>query len=263
MTSDGLLLVVVWALLELGLPHDGLRVDAGGTTHERQRSAGAPLDEDQQRRRPLPGEATAQGSASFCPGDASVKQLLAAQRVAVVMRTSAALLLVGLTGALAASASAQTNDPSNPTAPGPVPPSVNALFPPAGAGCGENGLTRSQNRPTVRLTSTTFPVRGTNTGVGGRVRIPIRATQTAASNVKIAQVGGKRVGGTIGGYICTEPTKRTASVAVNGYGAKLVKRHGRLAVKVTFRLINGSGVTHTRVWSGVIRPEKGLPPLPR
>jgi hypothetical protein len=191
-----------------------------------------------------------------------VEQLWVAQRVAVVMRTRAALLLVGVTAALAASASAQTNDPSNPTAPGPVPPSMTAVFPPAGAGCGENGLTRSQNRPTVTLTSTTFPVRGTKTGVGGRVRIPIRANQTAASNVKIAQVGGKHVGGSVG-YICTEPTKRTASVDLNGYGARLVQRHGRLAVKVTFRLINGSGVTHTRVWSGVIRPEEGLPPLPR
>jgi hypothetical protein len=178
------------------------------------------------------------------------------------VRIQAVLLLVGVSSVLAASASAQTNDPSNPMAPGPVPPSVTAAFPPTAAGCGEKGLTRSQKRPTVRLTSTAFPVRGANTGLSGRVRIPIRANQTAASYVKIAQVGGKRVGGTVGGYICTEPTKRTASVSLDGYGARLVQRHGRLAVRVTFRLINGSGVTHVRSWLGVIRPEEGLPPLP-
>jgi len=38
-------------------------------------------------------------------------------------------------------------------------------------------------------------------------------------------------------------------------GRKVVRRHGRLAVKLTFRIINGSGVTNKRVLSGVIKPE--------
>ena len=74
--------------------------------------------------------------------------------------------------------------------------------------------------------------------------------------VKIAQVGGKRVGGTAaGGYTCTTPRNTVIAPSLNAYGRKLVRRHGRLAVKITFRLINGSGVTTKRVLSGVIKPE--------
>jgi hypothetical protein len=114
------------------------------------------------------------------------------------------------------------------------------------------------NRPTVRLTSTTFPMRAeAGQASTGRVRIPVHANQIAATKVKLAQVRGKRVGGTAGGsYTCTEPTKHTVSVALDAFGVKLVRRHHRLAVKVTFRLINGSGVTHTalgRASSGLSR----------
>ncbi|MDP1847603.1 MAG: hypothetical protein Q8K79_07420 [Solirubrobacteraceae bacterium] len=167
------------------------------------------------------------------------------------MRTFAALLLIGMTAALAASAPAQTNDPANPTAPGPVPSPLDAPYPPAHAGCGEGGLTASQNRPTVRLASATLRLRDT-----GNVRIFVRANQSSATKVKIAQVGGKRVGGTVpGSYTCANPEKILVSAPLNNYGRKLVRRHGRLAVKITFRLINGSGITNKRVLSGVVKPE--------
>lgn len=148
------------------------------------------------------------------------------------MRIEAALLLVGVTGALAAPASA-------------------AEWPPANAGCGDDGPTMSDNRPTVRLTSATLRLRDS-----GRVRIYLRGNQTAAMTVKIAQVGGKQVGGTARGvYSCTTPRNSVVATPLNAYGRKLVRRHGRLAVKLTFRLINGSGVMHKRVLSGVIKPE--------
>jgi hypothetical protein len=145
-------------------------------------------------------------------------------------RVSTTLLALGLTGALAPVASA-------------------AHFPPANAGCGDNGLTQSQHRPTVTLTSATLRLRYT-----GHARIFLRGNQTAAMTVKIAQVGGKRVGGTpAGGYTCAIPEAGTVAVPISAYGRKLVRRHGRLAVKMTFRLINGSGVKHIRVWSAVIK----------
>ncbi len=148
------------------------------------------------------------------------------------MRIPCALLIVGLIGVLAAPASA-------------------ADFPPANSGCGDDGPTMSGSTPTVRLTSATLRLRDT-----GRARIFLRGNQTAAMTVKVSQVGGKRVGGTMpGSYTCATPNAGVVSVPINAYGRKLVRRHGRLAVKLTFRLINGSGVTHTRVWSGVIRPE--------
>ncbi len=147
------------------------------------------------------------------------------------MRTQAALLLVGLTGAFAAQASA-------------------AELPPANSGCGDDGPTMSDMKPTVRLTSATLRLRDS-----GRVRVYLRGSQTAAMTVKIAQVGGKRVGGTTGSYTCTTPRNSVVAMPLNAYGRKLVRRHGRLAVKITFRLINGSGVTNKRVLSGVIKPE--------
>lgn len=165
------------------------------------------------------------------------------------MRSFAALVLIGLTAALTAPALAQTNDPANPAAPGPVSPPLDAPWPPANAGCGENGTTKSDIAPTVRLTSATL--RLTPRGV----RIRLRGSQTAAMFVKIAQVGGKRVGGTTAGsYTCTTPRNSVIAPSLSAYGRKLVRRHGRLAVKITFRLINGSGVTNKRVLSGVIMP---------
>ncbi len=167
------------------------------------------------------------------------------------MRSFTAVLLMSMTAALTAPALAQTNDPANPSAPGPVPPPLDAPWPPAIAGCGENGSTSSDIRPTVRLTSATLRL----TPRGG-VRIRLRGNQTAAMFVKIAQIGGKRVGGTDRGvYSCTVPGSFISSQRLSDYGRKLVRRHGRLAVKLTFRIINGSGVTNKRVLSGVIKPE--------
>lgn len=147
------------------------------------------------------------------------------------MRIASTLVIIGLTGVVATPASA-------------------ADFPPANSGCGESGPTMSDSKPTVRLTSATFRLRDT-----GRVRIFLRGNQTAAMRVKISQVGGKRIGGTgPGSYTCATPNAGVVALPINAYGRKLVRRHGRLAVKLTFWLTNGSGVTHTRVWSGVIRP---------
>ncbi len=166
------------------------------------------------------------------------------------MRTFAALLVVATTAGLTVPALAQTNDPANPTAPGPVPPPLDAAWPPVNVGCGENGTTKSDIQPTVRLTSATLRL----TRRGG-VGIRLRGNQTAAMFVKIAQVGGKRVGGTAAGsYTCTTPRNSVIAPSLNAYGRKLVRRRGRLRVRITFRLINGTGVTNTRVLSGVIRP---------
>ena len=159
------------------------------------------------------------------------------------------LVMVGLSGAVVGPAWAQEPDALLDSG-GPVSAPPNSAFPPAGSGCGDDGLTQSASRPTLTLTSATLPLRDT-----GRVRIYIRGTQTAAMTVKMAQVGGRRVGGTNpGGYTCTTSGTSVVAPALNAYGRKLVARHGRLAVKLTFRLVNGSGVRHTRVWSGVIRP---------
>ena len=167
------------------------------------------------------------------------------------MRTFAALLLIGMSAALAAPALAQTDAPPTPAAPGPVPPPLDAAWPPANAGCGENGPSMSTVPPTVRLTSAILRMT-----LSGRVRIRLRGNQIAAMFVKIAQVGGKRLGGTQRGtYNCTAPGSFDNSPLLSDYGRKLVRRHGRLAVKLTFRIINGSGVTDKRVLSGVIRPQ--------
>lgn len=131
-----------------------------------------------------------------------------------------------------------------------APTSASHLPTTANTGCGDNGLTASPNRPTVKLTSATIRMRGT------RARIFLRGNQTAAMTVKISQVGGKKVGGTMhGGYTCATPEPGVVSTPLNAYGRKLVRRHGRLAVKLTFRMINASGVRHNRVWSAVIKPE--------
>lgn len=131
-----------------------------------------------------------------------------------------------------------------------APTSASHLPTTANAGCGDDGLTASPNRPTVRLTTATVRMRDT------RARIFLVGDQTAAMTVKIAQVGGKTVGGTPhGSYTCATRGPGVVSTSLNAYGRALVRRHGRLAVKLTFRLINGSGVRHTRVWSAVIRPE--------
>lgn len=126
-----------------------------------------------------------------------------------------------------------------------------AALPPVNSGCGDDGPTVSDVTPTLRLTSATLRLRDS-----GRVRVFVRGTQTAAMTVKIVQVGGKRVGGTsAGGYTCTTPGSSVVALALGAYGRKLVRRHGRLAVKITFRLVNGSGFRNTRVLSGVIKPE--------
>jgi hypothetical protein len=88
------------------------------------------------------------------------------------------------------------------------------------------------------------------------VRIRLAGNQTAAMFVKIVQVGGKRVGGTQRGtYDYTAPGNFISPHPLSDYGRKLVRRHGSLAVRLTFRIINGSGVTSKRVLSGIIRPE--------
>jgi hypothetical protein len=167
------------------------------------------------------------------------------------MRTFAALVIVGMTAAVTAPASGQTNDPAHPASPGPVPPPLDAPWPPANAGCGDNGPSMRVTPPTVRLTSATLRL----TPRAG-VRIRLAGNQTAAMFVKIAQVGGKRVGGTQRGtYDCTAPGNFISPHPLSDYGRKLVRRHGSLAVKLTFRIINGSGVTNKRVLSGIIRPE--------
>lgn len=167
------------------------------------------------------------------------------------MRSVAAVLFVGMTGALASPALAQTGDPANPTAPGPVPPALDAPWPPANSGCGEDGPTRSEKRPTVTLASPVL--RLTRTGV---LRIRLRGNQTAAMFVKVAQIGRKRMAGTErGSYTCTTPGNFTYSTRLSDYGRKIVRRHGELSARLRFRLINGSGVTHIRDWNSVIRPE--------
>lgn len=126
-----------------------------------------------------------------------------------------------------------------------------AQSPPARSGCGDDGPTMSATPPTVRLASSTLRLRST-----GHVRVHVRGTQTAAMTVKIAQAGGRRIGGTRPGtYTCATPHDGIVAVPLSGFGRRLVHRHGRLTVKVTFRLTNGSGVTSTRVQSAVIRPE--------
>ena len=135
---------------------------------------------------------------------------------AVVMRTLAALLLIGMTGALTAPAAAQEQAGSctprissaarvergellqmryTVCAAGRIRMGLVArhashevrvvsapTWPPANSGCGDDGPTMSSSRPTVRLTSTTMRLRDT-----GRVRIHLRGNQTAAMTVTIAQ----------------------------------------------------------------------------
>lgn len=126
-------------------------------------------------------------------------------------------------------------------------------LPPAGSGCGESGPTHSHTRPTASLTSKTLALRYT-----GRVRVRLRGNQTAAATVSMFQAGGRRVGGTPrGGYTCTRPGEGAVSLPLNGYGRALVRRHGQLGVRLTLRLVNGSGVRNTVRLSGVISRAQG------
>ncbi len=125
-----------------------------------------------------------------------------------------------------------------------------ANWPPANSGCGENGPTMSSDRPTVELASDALGLRDT-----GRVRVSLRGNQTAATAVTIAQIGGRRVGGTASGtYTCITPAAGVVSLPLNDYGRRLVRRHGELKVTLAFRLVNGSGVTNTVRRVGVVRP---------
>ena len=124
-------------------------------------------------------------------------------------------------------------------------------LPPAGSGCGESGPTQSEARPIASLASKTLTLRDT-----GRVRLLVRGNQTAAATVSITQDGGRRVGGTNADqYTCTTPDTGIVSLPLNVYGRALVRRHGRLPVRLTVHLVNGSGVRNTVRLSGVIHPE--------
>lgn len=126
-----------------------------------------------------------------------------------------------------------------------------ATWPPANSGCGDDGPTQSASVPTVRLTSASLRLRDT-----GRARIYLRGNQTAAMTVTIAQVGGKRVGGTTPANTPAPPRPGTASwlrrsmpTAASSCGEMAGWRS-----RSPSGLINGSGATNTRVLSGVIRP---------
>jgi hypothetical protein len=129
-------------------------------------------------------------------------------------------------------------------------PAGAATWPPSASGCGQNGPTMSDARPTAALASTTLRLRYT-----GAVRVLLRGNQTAAATVSITQAGGRSVGGTASGrYTCTTPGQGIVSLPLNHYGRTLVRRHGVLRVHLTLRLVNGSGVRNTVSLSGVIRP---------
>ena len=138
---------------------------------------------------------------------------------------------------------------STPAAAGPPTPGEVSV----GAGCGEDGPTRSAAKPTVRLPAslglrTTGSVRMTATD----------PSQTAGATVQLVQRGGRRVGGTAPGtYTCTDASATVNRIAIplNAYGLRLVRRTGSLVVVVRLRLVNGSGVTNAIERSAVIRPE--------
>ena len=128
-------------------------------------------------------------------------------------------------------------------------PAGAATWPPADSGCGQSGPTKTQARPTAVLASKTLRLRTT-----GAVRVYLRGNQTAAASVSITQAGGRRVGGTAaGGYTCTTPKEGIVALPMNSYGRALVRRHGQLRVRLTLRLVNGSGVRDTVTLSGTIR----------
>ncbi|MEJ7894376.1 MAG: hypothetical protein WKF94_17235 [Solirubrobacteraceae bacterium] len=120
-----------------------------------------------------------------------------------------------------------------------------------GAGCGENGPTKSEEKPTARLPST-MVLRYT-----GSVRMRVTGTnQIAGATVRLIQRGGRKVGGTASGtYTCIDPAYKTTGAPLTDYGRRLVRRHGSLQVTVVFHLINGSGVTNTIERKATIRLE--------
>jgi hypothetical protein len=138
---------------------------------------------------------------------------------------------------------------------GVIAPPTPATAPPVASGCGDDGPTMSASRPTMTLPRT-LTLRST-----GRVRIVLTsASQTAAATVKLAQAGGRRVGGTAPGtHTCTNGARAssTVSVPLDAYGRRLVRRHGHLRVRVTLNLVNGSDVTNRVRGLAVIRPSSG------
>jgi hypothetical protein len=131
---------------------------------------------------------------------------------------------------------------------------ASADLPPTNSGCGEAGSTKTDVRPNVTF-GQSMTLRYTR-----RARLVLtNANQTAAATVRVVQAGGRRVGGTpAGGYTCIsdDQTRSAVAIPINEYGRRLVKRNGRLRVTVTFRIVNGSGVTNTVRGTAVIRPER-------
>lgn len=129
---------------------------------------------------------------------------------------------------------------------------ASADLPPTNSGCGDAGSTKSAERPTVTL-GQSMTLRST-----GRARLVLsNANQTAAATVRIAQAGGRRIGGTpSGGYTCIshDQPRNVVAIPIKAYGRRLVKRNGKLRVSVTFRIVNGSGVANTVRGTAVIRP---------
>jgi hypothetical protein len=94
----------------------------------------------------------------------------------------------------------------------------------------------------VQLVSTMLTV-----GDTGRVRMLVYGgDQTAAATVSITQESGRTVGATpSGGYTCTTAGESTILLPLNHYGRALVRRHGNIGVRLTWQLVNGSGVRNT------------------
>lgn len=90
---------------------------------------------------PLKRSTAAAGDASdrdICPFDAASSNYGGTPCVAVVMRTFAAVLLIGMTAALTAPRWRRPNSPRSPPPTGPVPPPLDPAWAPANAG-GDNG----------------------------------------------------------------------------------------------------------------------------
>ncbi len=128
------------------------------------------------------------------------------------------------------------------------------IWPPSGpSGCGE--LTRSDEKPFVSV------LRDGWLRYTGKARIFLpSSTQQAAATVSITQAGGRRIGGTLGFmYTCTPaPAGPSAYVAlpITDYGRRLIRRHGRLSVTVTLRILNGSNVRNVVRQRVTIRPTR-------
>lgn len=130
-----------------------------------------------------------------------------------------------------------------------------AASPPPGfpGGCRDFGSAApTADKPTVSLASSTLTLRNKDRV---RVRIVVRGNQATQATVSIAQPGGRLVGGTDRGtYTCTFPDSSVVSLPLNSYGRALVRRHRKLSVRLTWQLVNGSGVRNTVRLSGVVRP---------